>query len=114
MGMRRLAVDPVAVSRSYEIVSSRGTHGNTYQRLLEFTTARRKAPDGLLNAVLARYLVGRVRASRASRDSPGDGARSVECVTITIPAEPPPGARRRDAVPARRPIAARSAGPRRP
>jgi hypothetical protein len=109
-----LAVDPVGVLRSYEIVSTRGTRGNLYQRLLAFTTARRKAPAVLLDAVLKRYGVGRrVRRLRASDDSPGDGARPVECVTLTLPGEPP-AARLADAATARWTSTLRSAGPRRP
>jgi hypothetical protein len=57
--MRRLSGDPVGVVRSYQILSPHGTDGNPYQRLLMFTTARRKAPAGLLGMVLARHAVWR-------------------------------------------------------
>jgi len=83
-------MEPVVVARSYKVVSTGGTRGNMYQRLLAFTTSRRKAPDGLLDPVLARYQVGRrVAARRGPHHLPGDGAHPVECVTITIPLEPP-------------------------
>jgi hypothetical protein len=115
LGMRRLAVDPVGVLRSYEVVSTRGTRGNSYQRLLVFTTARRKAPDFLIRAVLARYGVGRrMPYVRMSHELPGDAGRPVECVTIAIPGEPPPAARLRAATNDRRTNAAAPQGPRRP
>jgi hypothetical protein len=83
-GMQRLVVDPMGVSRSYEIVSSEGTNGNPYQRLLRFTTARRKAPEGLFRGLLARYQIGRRRPVRAAYDAAGPA----DHVTITLPAEP--------------------------
>jgi hypothetical protein len=55
----------VGMWRSYEIVSSSGTQGTYFQRLLLFTTARKKAPDGLIEALFRRYLVDpRVRKNR--------------------------------------------------
>lgn len=42
------------VSRSYEIISAQGTKGTPAQRLLAYTTAQRRAPAGLLDALLAR------------------------------------------------------------
>jgi hypothetical protein len=48
-------VDPMKVWRRYEIVSTRGTRGTLLQRLLTFTTARRRAPDGLLDSALKRH-----------------------------------------------------------
>jgi hypothetical protein len=77
----------LVVARSYAIVSSCGTRGNAYQRLLEFTTARRKAPDNLLFPVLARYQTAQL--PRPAPTAPhGDGPHPVECVTIAIPDEP--------------------------
>lgn len=53
-------VEPVEVSRSYEIVSATGrTHGTSYQRLLAFTLARRKAPEALLELLMSRYRITR-------------------------------------------------------
>ena len=111
--MQRPAVDSIGVSRSYRIVSTRGTRGNAYQRLLAFTTARRKAPTGLLDPMLAHYQDRlRARRLRRSRDPAGDGARPIDCVTITIPIEPPTA--RRGAALNRRTSTARFAAPRRP
>lgn len=39
------------------IVSTRGTQGTYLQRLLVFTTARRKAPGTLLDVLLRRFHV---------------------------------------------------------
>jgi hypothetical protein len=111
--MQRPAVEPIAVSRSYVIVSTRGTRGNVYQRLLVFTTARRKAPRSLVDPVVARYQSGRrARSKRAWRAPPGDGAGPVDCVTITIPLAP--ASRVRGATPSRSTNAAWSEAPRRP
>jgi hypothetical protein len=57
--MRRWAGE-AGVLRSYEIVSAGGTNGTSYQRLLAFTTMRRKAPDVLIAALVARYQVPRI------------------------------------------------------
>lgn len=46
------------ISRSFTIVSSGGTMGTHYQRLLAFTIAGRKAPAGVVELV--------VRSSRAA------------------------------------------------
>lgn len=51
--------------RRYEIVSARGTNGTYLQRLLVFTTARKKAPDGVIDALLRRYLGARRPSKRA-------------------------------------------------
>lgn len=48
---------PVRVWRRYQIVSLHGTQGTYLQRLLAFTTARKRAPDGLIDALFRRYLV---------------------------------------------------------
>lgn len=48
-------VNPVRVWRRYQIVSACGTQGTLLQRLLVFTTARRKAPAGALDSALRRY-----------------------------------------------------------
>jgi hypothetical protein len=112
--MQRPAVDTIGVSRSYRIVSTRGTLGNAYQRLLAFTTARRKAPTGLLDPMLAHYQDRlHARRPRRSHDPAGDGGRPIDCVVITIPIEPPT-ARLRGAALNRRTSAARLAAPRRP
>jgi hypothetical protein len=104
--MHRLVENPVGVSRSYQIVSSNGTTGNPYQRLLAFTTARRKAPEGLIHVLLARYQNGRrPRRFRVAYTPAEAGAPPGDCVTLTIPDEPrraapqaqPGGAARRSA-----------------
>jgi hypothetical protein len=53
------------VARSYEIISCRGTLGTAGQRLLVFTTAGRKAPAVLLDALLSHHPVVRRLRSRA-------------------------------------------------
>jgi hypothetical protein len=112
--MQRPAVDSIAVSRSYRIVSTRGTRGNAYQRLLAFTTARKKAPTDLLDPMLAHYKDRlRARTPRRSHDPAGDGIRPVDCVTIKIPIEPPAARPRKTAL-NRRASAERPAAPRRP
>jgi hypothetical protein len=115
--MNRLSSEPVGIVRSYQVMSCRGTYGNSYQRLLMFTTARRKAPAGLLQIVLARYEHWRRdrAASVAFDDLRREPARPGDCVTITItiPAEPP-HARRRDAISEPRTSATRARGARRP
>jgi hypothetical protein len=50
-------VKSVGVWRRYQIVSSSGTQGTYLQRLLVFTTARKRAPAGLIDALFRRYLV---------------------------------------------------------
>jgi hypothetical protein len=50
-------VNAVRVWRHYMIVSTRGTQGTYLQRLLVFTTARRKAPGTLLDVLLRRFHV---------------------------------------------------------
>ena len=50
-------IHSVGVWRRYQIVSLHGTQGTYLQRLLVFTTARKKAPDGLIDALFRRYLV---------------------------------------------------------
>lgn len=50
-----MVVEDVAVERSYQIVSPGGTDGTVFQRLLVFTTARRRAPAVILERLLARY-----------------------------------------------------------
>jgi hypothetical protein len=47
------------MTRSYEIVSARGTRGTFCQRLLVFTLARKKVPPSLLSALLASYPIAR-------------------------------------------------------
>ncbi|HET7503439.1 MAG TPA: hypothetical protein VFK02_20600 [Kofleriaceae bacterium] len=54
------------MTRSYEIVSARGTKGTSCQRLLLFTTTGRKAPPGMLSALLASYPIAR-RLRRGGR-----------------------------------------------
>jgi hypothetical protein len=44
--------------RRYEIVSACGTHGTYLQRLLVFTTARKKAPVGIIDSLLRRFPTG--------------------------------------------------------
>lgn len=51
-------VNVVGVWRRYEIVSVQGTHGTYLQRLLVFTTARRKAPEGVIDSLLRRFPAG--------------------------------------------------------
>ena len=50
-------VTPVKVWRRYKVVSLGGTQGTFFQRLLVFTTARQKAPAGILDSALRRHHV---------------------------------------------------------
>ena len=72
------------VWRRYQIVSTRGTQGTVLQRLLVFTTMRRKAPAGAIDSALRRYDIDvRVlmrpdlqRMHRGSRRLSGGGSAS--------------------------------------
>jgi hypothetical protein len=50
-------VNVMGMWRRYEIVSAHGTHGTYLQRLLVFTTARKKAPEGIMDSLLRRFPV---------------------------------------------------------
>lgn len=52
--------------RQYEIVSAHGTHGTYLQRLLVFTTARKKAPVGIIDSLLRRFPMGSRPQKRAA------------------------------------------------
>ena len=70
-------MNPVGVWRRYQIVSSSGTQGTYLQRLLVFTTARKKAPDGLIEALFRRYLVDHRALRTLSFATPPHGIRRV-------------------------------------
>jgi hypothetical protein len=70
-------VDSVGVWRRYEIVSLHGTNGTYLQRLLVFTTARRKAPAGVIDCLLRRFPAGLrppARSAAAPDGSPSNSA----------------------------------------
>jgi hypothetical protein len=70
-------MNPVGVWRRYQIVSSSGTQGTYLQRLLVFTTARKKAPDGLIEALFRRYLVDLRSLRTLGTATPPHGIRRV-------------------------------------
>lgn len=56
--------------RRYEIVSAYGTRGTYLQRLLVFTTARKKAPVGIIDSLLRRFPTGG-RPAKRTAGAPG-------------------------------------------
>jgi hypothetical protein len=56
--------------RRYEIVSASGTHGTYLQRLLVFTTARKKAPAAIIDSLLRRFPTGS-RPQKRTAGTPG-------------------------------------------
>jgi hypothetical protein len=65
-------MDPEGMFRSYQVVSSRGTRGTRFQQLLVFTTARRKAPGGVIDSALRHFHVG-LRALLKREARPREG-----------------------------------------
>jgi hypothetical protein len=80
--MHKRSTDPAGLFRSYQVVSAHGTTGTYLQQLLVFTTARRKAPEGVIDFVLqclpagVQLLAKRTRAPEGVRRAPG-GLRSL-------------------------------------